>query len=108
MTAAKGAGPEVLLDLDVYEPEAKDVKKPFVFKHAGRVYSLPDPRDALDWNETVGMSHPATLMSMVMSPEDRTAFLEAKGLTNRKFAALLERWMRHMGVNTDANGSPVF
>ena len=96
-----------VFDLDAYEAPAKETVGPFAFKLNDHTFYVADPRDTLDWKETSAIQHPATLFRQCLSDEDYDKFVEAD-LSTRKFGELLKRWMRHMGIDADPSGNPLF
>ena len=100
--------PEIILDLDAldkadYVPDA--VLTPFVFKHAGRIWQLADPRD-LDWRQLMqGLRNPAAFMGMAMPKDDQAAFLEQE-CPGWKMDAIFTNWQAHYKVTGlgDLNG----
>jgi hypothetical protein len=99
---------EVILDLDSleksdYVPDA--VLEPFIFRHAGKLWELADPRD-LDWRDLMnGLRNPAAFMGMAMSAKQQEEFLE-QPCPGWKMDAIFTNWQQHFKVTGlgDLNG----
>ena len=85
--------PGVVLDLDIEERDAKDVKPPFIVNVGGKTITLQDPTE-IDWRELATVEIPADLLRVAMSKEDRT-HLQNLALPGWKFNRLMEAYYNH-------------
>lgn len=85
--------PGVILDLDVEERPAKDVKPPFVAKIGGRNITFTDPAE-LDWRDLAGVEIPGDLLHVALEGDDLKHLRELT-LPAWKFNRLLEAYYTH-------------
>lgn len=85
--------PGVILDLDLEQRPAKDVKPPFVVKVGGRKIPWADPAE-IDWKKLASVQIPADMLRVALSNEDR-AYLNEQDLPAWKFNKLLEAYSTH-------------
>lgn len=85
--------PGVVLDLDIEERPAKDVKPAFVAKVGGRNITMSDPSD-IDWRDLASVEIPQDLLRVAMAPEERD-FLVQQALPAWKFNRLMEAYYTH-------------
>ena len=85
--------PGVVIDLDLEERDAKDVKPPFIASVGGETITFADP-DEIDWEKLAEVRIPADLLRISLSKEDRKHLLDAK-LPTWKFKRLMDRYYSH-------------
>jgi len=98
--AAKPTG--VSFDLDA--AQRKGAKKPFIFNHQNRPYTMIDVRD-IDWRTTVNfsMDRPLEMIEATLSKEDFAEFMES-GFPLWKMEALMEAYASHYDIGTSGEG----
>lgn len=85
--------PGVILDLDLEERPAEDVKPPFIVKVNGRSIQFADPSE-IDWRDLAAVQIPADLLRVSLSRDDRN-FLQNEALPSWKFNRLMEAYYLH-------------
>ena len=95
--------PGVILDLDLEQRPAKDVKPPFVVNVEGKKVSLADPTE-IDWRELATVEQPADLLRVAMSKEDRN-HLYGLALPGWKFNRLMEAYYTHYDLEEKINAA---
>ena len=92
-TVSRLPEPGVILDLDLEERPAEDVKPPFVIKVNGRNIQFADPAE-LNWQDLAAIRIPADFVHVSLNHEDRKFLLE-EDLPSWKFNRLLEAYYLH-------------
>lgn len=85
--------PGVILDLDLEERDAKDVKPPFIVKVGGKAVTFADPTE-VDWQDLADVQVPGDLLHVALSREDRQ-HLASVALPTWKFSKLMEAYSAH-------------
>lgn len=85
--------PGVVLDLDLLERPAKDVKPPFIVKVADHKLTFADPGE-IDWKDLAAIEVPADLFSVALNREDRQ-FLREQPMAGWKFNELMKAYYTH-------------
>lgn len=85
--------PGVVLDLDLEERPKEDIKPPFVARIGDKNVTLADPSE-IDWHDLAGVNHPADLLHIAMSREDRQ-HLHKQEMPAWKFNRLMEAYYNH-------------
>lgn len=83
----------IILDLDLEERPAEDIKPPFVVKVGGKTLTFADPNE-IDWQDLAAVDIPVDLLRVAMSPEDRK-HLASQAMPGWKFNRLMEAYYTH-------------
>lgn len=92
---------KITFNLDTVEREKEPVE-PFVVAIGDRAITLIDPQD-LDYQTLLAIEQPVQFLRHAMSKEDRE-FLRTQKIPGWKFGEMMNRYMRHYGLDELPNG----
>jgi hypothetical protein len=88
---------DIDFDLDALEKPVEDQIPPLRANVNGKVLEFQNP-DELDWTELMLIESPADFLDYVLSDDDLT-HLRKTGLKGWQLNALVERFMKHFGLD---------